>query len=254
MCIRDRKKQKISVIKYIDKEYPEGLKQLKDPPYILFHKGSLKDFEKSIAIVGTRNASLFGRRVARELSKNLASDFVIVSGLARGIDTEAHCGALEAERPIKGLTLAVLAWMHPIYPRENEELLKDIVKRGAAISENFKKLDGKRAKTAFIKRDRIVSAISRAIIVIETGEKGGTMHTVRYAKKYGKPIFVIRPPQEHFKEKRRSIGGFKVLLQKYSAIEVSYRDPEKAAEFIREKIAEIIEKREGTLEGFIQKE
>jgi len=245
------KKQGISVIRYIDQEYPETLRRIRDPPLILFHKGSLKRFEQCIAIVGTRNASLFGRQMAREISRYLAEFFIIVSGLARGIDTEAHCGALEANQRNNGVTLAVLPWIYPVYPSENEELLKDITKRGAAISENFEKPKNKRAKNAFVKRNRIISAISSAIIVVETGEKGGTMHTVRYAKKYGKLIFVIKPPQEHFIEKRRSVGGFKVLKEKYGAIEVDCSDPKEAADFIRKRVLRIVRRREKTLEDFI---
>lgn len=226
---------KITVIKITDKNYPTTLREINDPPIVLFHRGSLKleKFKNGLAIIGTRNASFFGRKVARKIARDLALYYTIISGLARGIDTEAHCGALEnAYRGEK--TLAVLAWMDPIYPGENEELSKDIIKHGAIISENFVKpnADENYIKNLFIKRDRIISALADALIVVETGEKGGTIHTVRFAKKYNKKIFVIEPPPEHFKEKRRSINGYTLLKKVFGAIKVPYTSEISATKFI----------------------
>ncbi|RLE37907.1 hypothetical protein DRJ17_05445 [Candidatus Woesearchaeota archaeon] len=231
----------VSMIKIIDKNYPSSLKEIDDPPLVIFHKGSLslEKLKHGLAIVGTRNASFFGRKTARELASYLASSYTIISGLARGIDTEAHCGALESAN-WGGTTLAVLAWMDPIYPGENEELVRDILKHGAIISEVFKKPNERDTnrdyiKSLFIKRDRIISALADALIVIETGEKGGTIHAVRFAKKYRKKIFVVEPPPEHFSEKRRSIEGYKLLRQKFNAIKIPSSVAD-AAKFILKSI------------------
>lgn len=112
-----RQKQ-IKLIRCVNNEYPILLKsatmKLEGPPLLIFDKGSLLDFNNCIAIVGTRMSSYYGHMMARRLSRSLASKgYTIVSGLARGVDTEAHCGALEVP---KGKTIAVLAWMDPIYP------------------------------------------------------------------------------------------------------------------------------------------
>ena len=211
------KERNIRLIRYVDKEYPPLLKELTSietidgPPLVLFHKGVLLDFSKTIAVVGTRVCSLFGHTMARRLGRYFARNgYTVVSGLARGVDTEAHCGALEAP---KGKTVAVLAWMSPIYPPENIELSKDIERKGAIISEQYSRSISKFKRFSpgkFVARNRITSGISYCVVVVETGETGGTIHQVEIALSQKKPVFVLKPPKSH----RRAMIGFKLLLNK----------------------------------------
>lgn len=204
----------VKVIRYVDSEYPRRLKSLvglsEGPPLVLFHKGSLVDFRNTVAVVGTREASHYGHMMARRLSRAIAKrGFTIVSGLARGIDTEAHCGALEARG---GRTVAVLAWMNPVYPPENVKLAEDIMRKGAMVSEryfgrprNFKRF----SRGSFVERNRITSGISRCIVAVESTAEGGTVHQVRMAISQGRKVFTVRPPSH----KNKARKGFKLFVK-----------------------------------------
>jgi DNA processing protein len=203
------------LIKYVDKEYPRQLKNLAGGPHmgsplVLIHKGSEMNFANNVAIVGTRECSHYGHMMARRIARGIAKKgYTIVSGLARGVDTEAHCGALEVNQ---GKTIAVLAWMRPIYPTENEELAKDIERNGALISENYFRVTagGSRwGKAKFVDRNRITSGISRCLIAIEAGISSGTFHQVRLAQKQKRKIFVLKPKPKN----KRATEGFKEFLK-----------------------------------------
>lgn len=204
---------KVRLLRYVDKDYPFALKDLgkasDGPPLVLFHKGSIVDFSDCVAIVGTRECSHYGHVMARKLGKTIAkSGYTVISGLARGIDTEAHCGALEAPR---GRTIAVLAWMDPIYPAENVELAKDIMARGALLSERYFRPSSKFTKLApgkFVERNRITSGLSRCIIAVESGKEGGTVHQVRIALTQGRKVFVVKPKSGN----QRAKEGYKIFL------------------------------------------
>jgi len=203
--LKSLNQMQIRVIRYIDEEYPEMLRSLKDPPLLILHKGSLMDFHNCVAIVGTRKASFYARVMARKMSKSIASKgYTIVSGLARGVDEWAHCGALEAPR---GKTIAVLAWMDPIYPSEHAQLLKEIEKRGAILSERLQKPFNKYVPSKFVQRNRIISGISRCVIAIESDAEGGTVHQVRLALSQGRKVFALKP-----KDNERAKRGFKVFM------------------------------------------
>nr|MDO8079331.1 DNA-processing protein DprA [Candidatus Freyarchaeota archaeon] len=196
----------VKIIRYIDDDYPEMLRELDDSPLLILHKGSVKDFHNCVAVVGTRNASLYGHTMARKLSRSIASKgYTIVSGLARGIDIWAHYGALEASG---GRTIAVLPWMVPVYPPEHAEFLKDIEKRGAVLSERFEKPSDKSAPSKFVQRNRITSGISRCVVVIESDAEGGTVHQVRIALSQGRKVFALKP-----KDNERAERGFKAFLE-----------------------------------------
>jgi len=206
-------KNKVRLLRYVDKSYPTALRDLgrspNGPPLVLFHKGSLHDFGDCVAIVGTRELTLYGHVMARRLAKTLAKNgYNIVSGLARGTDTEAHCGALEAPG---GKTIAVLAWMNPIYPPENRELAKDIMTKGSLLSEIYFKPSSKFAKLTpgkFVERNRITSGLSRCVIAVESGKEGGTVHQVRIALSQGRRVFALKPKARNLQAKE----GFKVFL------------------------------------------
>ena len=213
--IDSSEKTGVTIIRYIDKEYPQLLKSaedhshtFQDPPLVLFHKGTLFDFENCVGIVGTRECSLHGHVMARRLGRAVARlGYTVVSGLARGVDTEAHCGALEVPG---GKTVSILAWMNPVYPAENTELSNDIAARGALLSERYVPGTqfGKTAPGNFVERNRIISGISRCIIAVESGPEGGSVHQARIAKAQGRKVFVVKPK----KGNKRAFEGFKLLV------------------------------------------
>lgn len=207
--------ENIRIINYIHEEYPTQLRSsstLKyQPPVILFVKGSLKNNKKYAGVVGNRVATSSALKRARQISRDLARNgYTIVSGLARGIDTEAHRGALEATG---GKTIATLAWMTPVYPPENAELAKEIEINGALISELFRdpaiSTIDKYSRSRFVVRNRIISGLSRFIIAIESGYDGGTIRQMELALAQGKQIFIVEPEDDASKDK---IAGYKRII------------------------------------------
>ena len=187
------KQNNINVLPVFDKNYPENLRRISNPPPILFTRGNFTkyDEDKTIAIVGTREASTFGLKKSYEISSNLAEEgYTIVSGLALGIDTQAHRGALDQTN---GRTIAVLG--HGIgldvFPPENMELLNEIYHKGMACTEYPP--NTKWSRHTFKSRDRIISGLAKATLVIECSVKSGTMITADSAIKQKRPLFVVRP-------------------------------------------------------------
>jgi len=170
-----------------DEGYPPLLAKIHDPPIGLYRKGAYGFADPCVAIVGSRRATLYGQAVARRLGDELAQrGFCVVSGLARGIDTAAHEGALAAG----GKTAAVLGTgLDIIYPPENLELYRRIAESGAVLSEfPF----GRRAdRQSFAMRNRIVSGICEAVVVVESDVDGGAMITARFAGEHGRLIFAV---------------------------------------------------------------
>ena len=197
---------KFRIIRYIDKDYPEALRIIENPPLVLLHRGVLTNFSDCIAISGTRNPSVYGRIMSRKIAKGLAEQgYTIVSGLARGIDEWAHCGALEAR---KGRSIAVLAWLDPIYPEEHTDLALDLLKRGAIIGENFCQPYNKSTPVKFVQRNRITSGISQCVVAIESDEEGGTVHQVKIALSQKRKVFALQP-----KGNERAKRGFKLFVE-----------------------------------------
>ncbi|HWA85988.1 MAG TPA: DNA-processing protein DprA [Opitutus sp.] len=170
-----------------DPGYPKMLKEISDPPIGLYRKGRYEFGQPCIAIVGSRRTTLYGQATAKKLGAELARlGFCIVSGLARGIDTAAHEGALS----VGGKTAGVLGCgIDIIYPPENLELYRRIETDGAVLSEfPF----GRRAdRQSFPMRNRVVAGMCEAIIVVETDVNGGAMITARFAGEYGRLIFAV---------------------------------------------------------------
>ncbi|MGB0459967.1 MAG: DNA-processing protein DprA [Opitutales bacterium] len=169
------------------RDYPILLKEMYDPPIGLYWLGEHKVDRPCVAIVGTRQASMYGLKVARKLGAELAGlGFCVVSGMARGIDTAAHEGALERGGP----TLAVLGCgLDVIYPPENKELYDRIVNQGAVVSEfPF----GRRVdRQTFPMRNRVVVGICDAVIVVESAPAGGSMITARFAGEQGRLLMAV---------------------------------------------------------------
>ncbi len=170
------------------KEYPMRLSMYEDKPLWLFYKGQLpKDDEKLIGMVGARNCSSYGMKMAENIGRQVGGYSVgVVSGMARGIDAAAHRGALEAGAK----TYAVLGCgVDVCYPNENIELYMQIVEKGGILSEYIP--GTKPLAWQFPERNRIISMISDAIAVIEARKKSGSLITTDYALQYGKEIFAL---------------------------------------------------------------
>lgn len=176
------------IVTPVDSEYPEALRNIYDPPLALTVRGTLVSRDQhSIAVVGTRSPTHYGREVAGSLSQQIVrAGFAVNSGLARGVDTAAHRGALLAG----GRTIAVLGGgLDCLYPRENAALADEIAQSGAVMTEL--PLGRKPDKTTFPMRNRIVSGMSKGIIVIEAGVKSGALITARQALEQGRSVFAV---------------------------------------------------------------
>ncbi|MDP1581258.1 MAG: DNA-processing protein DprA [Candidatus Didemnitutus sp.] len=167
--------------------YPRLLPEINDPPIGLYRQGNYDCAQPNVAIVGSRRTTLYGQAVARKLGADLARlGFCVVSGLARGIDTAAHEGALSVE----GRTVAVLGTgIDIIYPSENLGLYRRIVETGAVLSEF--PFGRKADRQSFAMRNRIVSGMSEAVVVVESDVSGGAMITARFAGEQGRLLFAV---------------------------------------------------------------
>lgn len=177
----------VEIIPYTSPMYPKRLLDLPDHPVILYVKGKiLPEDQQSIAVIGTRQASIYGLDVADKISNDLATaSFTIVSGLARGIDTAAHVGALR-----RGRTIAVIgSGLADIYPRENYALAEAISQRGALISEFPMATPPDRQN--FPQRNRIVSGMTLGTLLVEAPVKSGAMITVERALAYKRKVFAV---------------------------------------------------------------
>lgn len=182
-------KNYINIISIFDKKYPNILKEIYDPPISLYVKGNSDILNNnSIGIIGCRNASEYGKKAAKYFAYNLAKqNFNIISGLARGIDSFSHIGALEA----KGKTIAVVGTgLDTVYPKENKRLSDEIIRANGAIISEYP-LGTKPEKNNFPARNRIISGLSKAIIVVEAKEKSGTLITVDFALEQGRDVFAV---------------------------------------------------------------
>lgn len=171
-----------------DEQYPLSLGAIADSPVVLYVKGRLpEDLSLSVAVVGSRSASVYGTSVAQQWSARLAElGFTIVSGMARGIDTAAHTGALKAH----GQTVAVLGCgLAHIYPPENKKIRDAIAAHGAVISEF--PMEALPLPFNFPRRNRIISGLSRGVIVVEAAEKSGALITADFALEQGREVYAV---------------------------------------------------------------
>jgi DNA processing protein len=178
----------LGIITPLDKEYPLNFLELNDAPFVIYYKGRLELLtSKCFTIVGTRSPSLYGKKMAKIFAQELsASGLTIVSGLATGIDGFAHRFTLDAG----GDTIAILGNGHnEIYPAVNYELYKEITQKGLAISEFLPEFKG--TVYSYPRRNRLLAALSMGVLVVEAGEKSGTMYTVEYALEQGKSVFAL---------------------------------------------------------------
>lgn len=181
-------RQGIEVHTWDDGDYPANLRMMPQPPPLLYVRGRFdKQDERAVAVVGTRAVSPYGREVARQLGWQLAKHGVtVVSGLALGVDAIAHQGALDAG----GRTIAVLgSGVDHIYPPQNVTLAQQIIERGAVISEYA--LGTKPEASNFPPRNRIISGLSLAVVVVEAGRRSGALITAGFAAEQGREVFAV---------------------------------------------------------------
>ncbi len=211
-------KHKITCLDLFSQEYPLLLKEIANPPIVLYLKGDPKVLNQvSFAIVGSRKATWRGLAIAKKYAAKLSQlGMVIVSGLARGIDSGAHQGAIS-----QGLTIAVLgSGLLNIYPRENVGLAREISQNGAVISE-FPLL-AKPLPENFPRRNRIVSGLSKGVLVVEAAARSGALITARLACEQNRDVFAIpggidsslsKGPHKIIKEGAKLVDSFEDIIE-----------------------------------------
>ncbi len=234
-------KMKVNVVTIKEDAYPVLLKSIYDPPPVIYYRGNFLEImrrKKGIAIVGSRKATYYGRKVAREIALELASrGYIIISGLARGIDTNAHLGALEAGRE----TIAVLGCgIDRVYPAENRSLAYRIIEDGAIISEF--PIYTKPEKSNFPRRNRIISGLTLGTLVVEAANKSGALITTDFALDQGREVFAIPGSIHSF----LSIGCHDLIKQGAKLVN-NFQDIieelEEKSDFIEEKDAVVKEEK-----------
>jgi len=226
-------KNNVKLITLNDSSYPEGLRHLHDAPLILYIKGNIKETDRyAVAMVGSRTPTHYGIHVAEKMSYALASyGLTIVSGMARGIDSASHRGALKA----KGRTVAVLgSGIDVPYPPENRGLMDAIASSGAVISEF--PLGTQPERGNFPRRNRIISALSAGVIVIEATEDSGSLITVAHALEQGKEVFAVPGNVTSKKSK-----GTNDLIKKGAKL---VEDAEDVIEELKPQIKGVLKKRD----------
>lgn len=181
----------IRVVAYGGEDYPEELGHLHHPPVVLYLRGPARlDPRRSVAVVGTRSATSYGRRMARDLGKGLARrGWTVVSGLARGIDGEAHRAVLE----VGGTTVGVLGCgLDHVAPRRHRGLYEAVGDTGLLVSEFPPELQP--APGLFPRRNRIIAALTRAVVVVQAGARSGALITVRHALELGREVLAVPGP------------------------------------------------------------
>ena len=178
----------VQTVNWHHPDYPPRLKEIADPPPVLYYKGSiLPQDERAVAVVGTRGPTAYGREAAAAITKDLArNEITIVSGLARGIDAIAHRAALEAG----GRTIAVLAGgLDKVYPKEHTKLAQQAQEQGAVVSEY--PLGVQPLPKNFPRRNRLISGMSLGTLVVEAGEASGAKWTVQHALEQNREVFCV---------------------------------------------------------------
>ncbi|MHB1126605.1 MAG: DNA-processing protein DprA [Bacillota bacterium] len=211
-----------------DISYPLNLKRISDPPPVLYWKGKLPVPALNIAVVGARKATPYGKKVAEQLALDLVrAGVTVTSGMARGIDTYAHRGALRGN----GYTIAVLgSGLDVIYPPENKLLMGEIINHGLVVSEFFPGTQPEARN--FPARNRIISGLADGTVVVEAGEKSGALITVDFALEQGRDVFAVPGPVTSsmsrgtnalIKQGAKLVEDFRDILEEYNVIQPLFR-------------------------------
>lgn len=231
----------IKVISVVDDLYPVQYRKLTDLPSFIYVKGNLDllNYNKNIAVIGTRDNSMHGAQVAKNITHFFASNkFNIVSGLAVGIDSIAHTSALDA----KGYTTAILVDVEKVYPSSNIKLANRILDNGGLfIAENAPGTYFQ--KNSLVLRDRLQSGLSLAIFPIETDVKGGTMHTVGFARKQNRLIFCpnyFTSTNQEMLLQNPKMRGIKMLLDEKTAMPFSKENVEQVMKILNDRFEQLL--------------
>lgn len=197
------KEKNVKIIAFFDPNYPSLLKHIPDPPLVLYYKGDIALTEQNfIGVVGPRQPSDYGRTVAKQLTKDLCHYFGIASGMAAGIDTIAHQVALAEHRP----TIAVMGTsFDTIYPSSNQALFQELSQNGLVLSEYPFGISSK--AHFFSRRNRLITGLSRGVLVCEAAEKSGALVSARYAIEQNREVFAV--PGSIYSE--QSVGVHRLL-------------------------------------------
>lgn len=170
-----------------DPGYPPGLRELADPPRVLFVRGALPERERAVAIVGSRAASPYGMACARRIARDLGTlGYWVVSGLARGIDAAAHHGALEAGAS----SVAVLpGGLDAVTPRHHQDLARTLCERGGLATERA--AGEPPGRGVFVQRNRLIAALCAATLVVEAAQRSGALSTAAVARRLGRPLLAV---------------------------------------------------------------
>lgn len=202
---------RIQIISCLDSDFPVKFRKISDPPAIIYAKGNIRCLnEKAIAVIGTREPTEYGAKIAEQLGFVLGRDgYTVVSGLAYGCDKFGHEGCLRAG----GKTVAVMAGgLDKIYPAKHKELASEIVEAGGCLISEYP-VNTRTFQNYFVERDRLQSGLSEGIIVVETDVKGGTWHTIQYAREYGRRVGCYKHPEKYWSEKK-TLGNQKLLQER----------------------------------------
>ena len=237
----------VKILTYFDSSYPAGLRDLSDAPLLLWYRGIVPT-NKSLAIVGTRNADDWGKSTTRLLAKMCGDfGFAVISGLALGIDTEAHLGCLESSAPTLGILACDVRFPTP---KSNTKLAADILEKGGCLIAEVP--PGSETESfALVARNRLQAAWSQGLIVTQCGIPSGTLHTVRFAMELGRKLIVLEPPinaqgsqyegninlSQEFKFDSRILGGSnkfqKSVKTRTRAADVTINSVSKFEEFLK---------------------
>ncbi|TYS12987.1 DNA-processing protein DprA [Rossellomorea vietnamensis] len=191
------KRENITVVSISDSNYPNMLREIEDPPVLLYCRGNKEalNIDKKVAIVGTRNATPIGINASFRIAMTFSKmNYVIVSGLAKGIDESAHKGTLSAG----GITIAVMPGgvdKKSIYPADNKELAEQIVSRNGLLVSEYPPYQ-RPNKASFVQRDRIQSGLSLGVCPVQTDVTGGTQHTIKFSKNQKRLLFCPTPTEK----------------------------------------------------------
>ena len=204
-------KQDIKIVTYFDKEYPQRLKNITDPPTVLYYKGDISCFNRmnAVAIIGTREPTEYGIKIARNLGSSFGKrNYIVVSGLALGCDSFGHEGCLDEG----GKTFAVMpCGLDEVYPAKNKSLANKILEKGGGLISEYP-INTRVYKSSFVERDRLQSGLCDGVVVVETGETGGTLHTVEYALEYKRELACYSHPKIYLKEPK-TFGNQKLIKE-----------------------------------------
>lgn len=201
----------IKITTFLDSIYPVKLKNITDLPTVLYYKGNIKCLNEmnAVAIIGTREPTEYGMKVARNLGSSFGKrNYVVISGLALGCDSGGHEGCLDEN----GKTVAVMpCGLEKVYPAKNRQLAQKILDNNGCLLSEYPPYT-RIFKNQFVERDRLQSGLSDGVLVVETGEKGGTLHTVGYAVEYGRILACYSHPGKYLFEEK-TFGNQKLIRE-----------------------------------------